>query len=76
MVGPTLSDTTFSAHRFFFYCFTASDGSDGTTVGRVVSPRSIMVHHGFGSKEVWHARKQNIVYPNNITLLTVGCPPR
>ena len=42
----------------FFYPFTASDGSEGSTAGRVVSPCSIMVHHGFRSNEVRRARKQ------------------
>ena len=58
VIGPTLQKTTFSAHRFFSYSFTASDGSEGTTAGRVVSPRSIMVHHGFRSQEARRARKQ------------------
>ena len=31
--------------RFFFYSFTASDGSEEFTLGHVVSPCSIMVHH-------------------------------
>ena len=34
----------------------------GTTAGRVVSPCSIMVQHGFRGKEVRHTRKQNIDY--------------
>ena len=51
--------TTFCLHPFF-YSFTASDDSKGTNAGRVVSPRSISVHHGFRSKEVRRARKQNI----------------
>ena len=42
----------------FFYSFTASDGSEGSTAGRVVSPCSIMMHHGFRSKEARCARKQ------------------
>ena len=46
---------------FLFLSFTASDGSDGTTAGRVVSLRSIMVHRGFISKEVRCARKRYIV---------------
>ena len=62
MIGPTLLRTTFSAHRFIFYPFTATDGSLGNTAGRVKSPRSIMVHHCFRSKEVRRARKQNIDY--------------
>ena len=44
--------------RFFSYSFTVSDGSVETTAGRVVSPCSIMVHHGFRSKEVRRTRKQ------------------
>ena len=32
--------------RFFSYSFTASDGSDESIAGRVVSPSAIMVHHG------------------------------
>ena len=31
------------------YSFTASDGSEESTAGRVVSPCSIMMHHGFRS---------------------------
>ena len=59
--GPTLLKTTFYADRFF-YSFNASDGSKGTTTGRVVLHRSIMVHHGFRGMEVRHARKSNIDY--------------
>ena len=44
--------------RFFFYFLTASDGSEESSAGRVVSPCSIMVHHGFRSIEARHARKQ------------------
>ena len=44
-----LEMTTFCVLRFF-YSFTASDGSDGSTAGRVISPCSIMMHHGFRSK--------------------------
>ena len=44
--------------RFFSYSFTASDGSEGSIAGRVVSPRSIMMHYGFRSKEARRARKQ------------------
>ena len=44
--------------RLFSYSFTASDGSEESTIGRVVSPCSIMVHHGFTSKETRRARKQ------------------
>ena len=43
---------------FFSYFFTASGGLEESTAGRVVSPRSIMMHHGFGSKEARRARKQ------------------
>ena len=52
-----LERTTFCVFRFF-YSFTASDGSEGSTAGRVVSPCSIMMHHGFRSNEVRCARKQ------------------
>ena len=44
VIGPTLLKSTFYAHHFYFHSFTASDGSEGTTAGRVVSPHSIMVH--------------------------------
>ena len=44
--------------RFFSYSFTASDGSEESTAGRVVSPCSIMMHHGFRSKEARRAGKQ------------------
>ena len=44
--------------RFFSYSFTASDGPEESTADRVVSPCSIMVHHGFRSKEARRARKQ------------------
>ena len=50
-----LEKTKFCVLRFF-YSITASDGSEGSTAGRVVSPCSIMMHHGFSSKEA--ARKQ------------------
>ena len=46
-----LEKTTFCVIRFFSYSFTASDGSEESTAGRVISPCSIMVHHGFRSKE-------------------------
>ena len=52
----------FCAHCSFFYSFTASDCSEGIIAGLVVSLWSIMVHHGFRSKEVRYARKQNIDY--------------
>ena len=44
--------------RFFSYSFTASDGSEGSTAVSVVSPCSIMILHGFISKEVMRAKKQ------------------
>ena len=50
--------TTFCVLRFFSYSFTASDGSEESNAGRVVSPCSIMVHHGFRSEEARRARKQ------------------
>ena len=59
----TLLLTTFCAHRFF-YSITASDCSDGTTVSRVVSPRSIVMHHGNRSKKARRERKQN---PKHLT---------
>ena len=62
VISPTLLKTTVCPHSFFFHSITASDGSEGTTAGRVVSPRSIMVHHGLRSKEVRCARKQNNDY--------------
>ena len=58
VIGPTMLETIFCAHRFFLYIMTVSDGSEGSTAGRVVSPRSIMEHQR--SKEVTCARKQNI----------------
>ena len=39
---------------------TASHGLEVATAGCVVSPRSIMVHHGFRSKDMKHTRKQDI----------------
>ena len=44
----------FYVHRLY-YSFSASDGSVGVTTGRVISPHSIMLHHGFRSEEVRHA---------------------
>ena len=44
-----LKKTTFCVPRFFSYSFTASDGSEESSAGRVASPCSIMVHHGFRS---------------------------
>ena len=35
----------------FSYSFTASDGSEESTAGRVMSPCSIMMHHGLGMQE-------------------------
>ena len=55
--------TAFCALHFFFYSFTASDASEGTTAGCVASPRTIMVCHGFRSNETRRARKQKINYP-------------
>ena len=57
VIGPTLLRNTFSAHCFL-YSFTASDGSDGTTAGHVVLPRSMMTHHGLRCKEARQARKK------------------
>ena len=56
------TNTISCAHRFFFDSFISSDGSEVTTVDCVVSPRSIMMHQGFRSKEVRCARKQTIYY--------------
>ena len=36
VITPTLSKTTFFAHRFFLYSFTASDGSEGNIADSVV----------------------------------------
>ena len=55
VISPTLLKTSFCVHGFFFYSFTASDGSEGTTAGRVVSLRSMMVHHGCRSIEAKRA---------------------
>ena len=41
-----LEKTTFCVLCFFSYSFPASDGSGEPTAGRVVSPCSIMMHHG------------------------------
>ena len=54
--------TTFCAHRFFFYSFTVSDGSEGTTAGHVELPCSILGHQGFRSIVVRRAIKQDIDY--------------
>ena len=55
-----LEKTTLCVLRFFSYSFTAHDGSEESTAGRVVSPCSIMMHHGFRSKEASRARKQKM----------------
>ena len=52
-----LDNTTLCVLCFFFYSFTASDGSEESTGGRAVSPCSIMAHHGSKSKEARRARK-------------------
>ena len=57
-----LENTTFCVLRFFSYSFTASDGSEESTAGHVVSPCTIMVHDGFRSKEARRVRKQIIDY--------------
>ena len=44
--------------RLFSYSFNVSDGSVEATAGRMVSPCSIMEHHGFRSREARCARKQ------------------
>ena len=44
--------------RFFSYSFTAFDCTEESTAGRVESPSSTMIHHGFRSKEVRRAIKQ------------------
>ena len=51
VIGRTLLNIAFCANHIFFVFFHCSDRSEGTTVDRVVSPRPIMVHHGFRSKE-------------------------
>ena len=66
VIGPSLLWTTLCARHFFFYPFTASNGSEGTTAGRVVSHRSTTEHHGFRSKEARCARKQNIDYAKQL----------
>ena len=50
--------TTFCLPHFFSYSFIPCDGSLETTAGRVVSPYSTMVLHGFRSKEARRARKK------------------
>ena len=58
VAASSLSPQVASVHRLFFYSFTASDGSEEFTAGRVVSPCSITMHHGFRSNEVRRERKQ------------------
>ena len=62
----SLEKTTFCVLRFSSYSVTASDGSEESTAGRVVSPCSIMVHHGIRSKQARRARKQK--YPLRQTI--------
>ena len=62
VISLTLLNTTLCVHHFLFCSFTASDGSEGTTADCAVLPCSILVDHGFRTKEVRHARKQNIDY--------------
>ena len=73
VICQTLLKTTFYAHRFFFYSVTASDGA---TTGRVASPCSITVHHGYISKEVMCARRENIDYPKQHHTPHCWLPPR
>ena len=50
--GIALKIHTFSFFFHFFpYSVTASNGSEESTAGCVVSPCSIMMHHGLRSKE-------------------------
>ena len=63
MICPNLLKITFYVHHFL-YSFTDFDGSDGITTSGMVSPRSIMVLHGFRSKDVKLARRQNTITPN------------
>ena len=46
--------------RFFSYSFTASDGYEESNAGRVESPSSIIMHHGFKSKEACVHESKNI----------------
>ena len=62
VIGPTLLGTTFCAHCFSFYAFTAFNGSEGTNPSRGVSPRSTIEHHGLRSKELRRTIKQDIDY--------------
>ena len=61
MTALTLPKSKFCVHPSF-YSFIAYGGSEGTTAGSVVSPRSTMVHHCFRSKQVRRAIKQNDDY--------------
>ena len=45
-------------HRFLSYSFIASDGSEESTEDSVVSPLSIVMHHGFRSIEASRSRRQ------------------
>ena len=61
------------AHRFFFYAFTASDGSVGAIAGLLALLWCIMALEV--RRQGVHEDKISFT-PNNIALLTVGCPPR
>ena len=52
-----------SHHSAFLLPSPDPDGSEVNTAGHVISPRSIMVHHGFRSEDVRCTRKQNIDHP-------------
>ena len=56
-----LEKTTFYVLRFFSYSFTVSDDPEESIAGRVVSPCSIMMHHGFRSKVARRAIKQKYI---------------
>ena len=62
--------TTFCVHRFF-YSFTASDGSEGTTAGCVVALS--LVDHGFRSKEVCKKTKFLLHQTSSHSSLLVAC---
>ena len=48
-----------------------------SSAGRVVSPSSIMMHHGFRSKDARRERRQiHRLGQATSHFLTVGCPPR
>ena len=64
-----VKDNIFCA-EFFFSSFNSSDGTDLTTVGRVVSPRSTMVHLGF---RVEGCRKAKKLIDNAKQHLTPHC---